>query len=126
MTRVLRPAAERAQRPLQLLDLGAGNGWLSYRIALEGHRSFALDIRNDSVDGLGAAAPFLRKAPDRLQCMVASFEEIPLPSATVDIALFNAALHYATDLRAVLREAMRVTRSGGQIAILDSSMEPMA
>ena len=38
-----------------------------------------------------------------------------LPSASVDIALFNASLHYATDLSAVLGEAERVTRPGGVV-----------
>ena len=119
MSKVLRPAAARMHRPLEVLDLGAGNGWLSYRVALEGHRAFALDIRNDSVDGLGASAPFRRLAP-AMECLVAPFDATPLSSGSVDIALFNASLHYATDLRAVVREASRVTRPGGQIAILDT------
>ena len=120
MRRVLRPMAVRAGRTLTLLDLGAGNGWLSYRVAAEGHRAYALDIRNDEVDGLGAATPFVRRYPDRIECLVAPFDEVPLPPASVDIALFNAAIHYATDLGTVLREAQRVVRPGGAIAILDS------
>ena len=119
MAKVLRPAAARSRRPLTVLDLGAGNGWLSYRVALEGQRAIALDVRDDAIDGLGAAKPFLRRAPD-MQCIVAPFDDLPLADESVDIALFNASLHYATDLRAVLREAKRVTRPRGQIAILDS------
>jgi SAM-dependent methyltransferase len=119
MAHVLRPVAIEMQRPLSVLDLGAGNGWLSYRVALEGHHALALDIRGDSIDGLGAAAPLLRRTPG-MQAVVAPFDAVPLPNASVDIALFNASLHYATDLATVLREAARVTRPGGQIAILDS------
>lgn len=119
MARVLYPLAAQSRCPLTVLDLGAGNGWLSYRLALEGHRAIALDIRDDDVDGLGAAAPFLGRAPS-MRCIVAPFDAVPLPDASADIALFNASLHYATDLRVVLREAERVTRPGGQIAILDS------
>lgn len=116
---VLRPAAAKSCRPLSVLDLGAGNGWLSYRVALEGHQAFALDIRVDGIDGLGAAGPFLSRTRN-LECITASFDAVPLPTASIDIALFNASLHYATDLRSVLREAARVTRPGGLIAILDS------
>jgi SAM-dependent methyltransferase len=119
MERILRPAAARLNRPLEVLDLGAGNGWLSYRVSVEGHHAFALDIRNDSVDGLGASVPFLRLAPT-MECLAAPFDAIPLSSGSVDVALFNASLHYATDLRTVLSEAMRVTRPGGQIAIMDT------
>ena len=119
MARVLLPAALQSVEPLTVLDLGAGNGWLSYRVALQGHRAIALDIRDDEVDGLGAADPFLSRAPS-MTCLVAPFDAVPLASESVDIAVFNASLHYATDLRSVLGEAERVTKPGGRIAILDS------
>jgi SAM-dependent methyltransferase len=120
MSHVLRPAAARLSRPLSVLDLGAGNGWMSYRIAAEGHDAHALDIRDDRIDGLGAATAFTARFPDRIRCLVAPFDAIPLDRGSVDIALFNASIHYAIDLSAVLAEAQRVVRRGGAIAILDS------
>ena len=120
MRRVLRPLAARHGRALSLLDLGAGNGWLSYRAACEGHLAIALDIRADKVDGLGAADCLVAHAPGRIERVVASFDAIPLADHTADVTVFNASLHYATDLRAVLAEARRVTAPGGIIAILDS------
>jgi SAM-dependent methyltransferase len=120
LARLLRPMARRGARPLRVLDLGAGNGWLSYRVALEGHLATALDIRDDRVDGLGASGPFLARAHGRMRIAVAGFDEIPAPDASFDLAVFNAALHYATDLAVVLAEAARVVRPGGRLAILDS------
>ena len=120
VSRLIRPMALAARRPLDVLDLGAGNGWLSYRIALEGHRATALDIRDDDVDGLGASHAFLARADGRMRTVVAGFEDIPTPDASFDIAAFNASLHYAIDLAAVLAEAARVVRPGGRLAILDS------
>ena len=120
MARLLRPAARTLRRPLRLLDLGAGNGWLSHRVALEGHSALALDIRDDQVDGLGAAGPFLSLAGGRMRTAVAPFDAIPEPDSGFDIAVFNASLHYATDLAAVLTEAARVVQPGGRLAILDS------
>jgi len=119
MARVLRPTAKRLGRSLDILDLGAGNGWLSYRVALEGHRAIAVDLRSDAVDGLGAAEAFLRRAPS-MECIVGPFDAVPFPAASVDIALFNASIHYATDPSRVVSEARRLIRIGGQIAILDS------
>lgn len=118
--KVVRPMARAAGTPLELLDLGAGNGWLSYRMALEGHDAVALDIRDDRVDGLGAGLPFLDRAGGRMRTIVAAFDAIPAADASFDIAVFNASLHYATDLAAVLKEAARVVRPGGRLAILDS------
>ena len=36
---------ERAPTPITVLDVGAGNGWLSYRVTLKGQRATALDMR---------------------------------------------------------------------------------
>lgn len=119
MARVVRPlSVTRGQ--LTMLDLGAGNCWLSYRVALEGHHAIALDIRDDAVDGLGAGSPFVVRASGGIDRVTASFDAIPLDAASADLTVFNAALHYATDLSATLAEAMRVTRPGGRIVILDS------
>ena len=113
---VLRPAG----RPLDLLDLGAGNGWLCHRAARMGHRATALDVREDIIDGLGAARQFLNDAPDLFECVTASFDHIPLTERHFDVTLFNASLHYAQDLKHTLTEASRVTRQGGVLVILDS------
>lgn len=120
MRRVLRPERRRLRRPLTLMDLGAGNGWLSYRAALEGNTCIALDIRTDTVDGLGAAAALARRADGRIRSVPASFQSIPLGDQVADVAVFNASLHYATDLVAALAEASRVVRKSGCVAILDS------
>jgi SAM-dependent methyltransferase len=120
MARLVRPTAKALGRPLRLLDLGAGNGWLSHRVVLEGHLAVALDIRDDQVDGLGAALPLQLHAGRRMSTAVAPFDAVPEPDCSFDIAVFNASLHYATDLAAVLTEAARVVRPGGRLAILDS------
>jgi SAM-dependent methyltransferase len=106
--------------PLDIIDLGAGNGWLCHRLAQMGHHAVALDMREDSVDGLGAAAEFLRETPGLFECVAASFDELPFPTGCFEIAIFNASLHYATDLSRVLAEAARVTRRGGTLVIMDS------
>lgn len=118
--RLLAPACRAAARPVDLLDLGAGNGWLCYRAALAGCRAVAVDLRDDGVDGLGASACYRDTAHGRFECVAGSFDALPLADATFDIVVFNASLHYATDLGAVLREARRMLRCGGRIAVLDS------
>ncbi len=105
LAHVVQPMARRRRRPLRILDLGAGNGWLCHRLALEGHRCAALDIRADDVDGLGAAAELSRIAP--FERVVAPFERLPVPDRSADLAVFNASLHYATELAPVLRRARR-------------------
>lgn len=116
----LEPMRRTAPRPLRLLDLGAGNGWLSWRVSSLGVQATALDIRDDTIDGLGAASAYLEGDAHRFARVVASFHAMPLCSGSFDVTVFNASLHYATDLTGVLAEALRVTRAGGKIAVLDS------
>lgn len=120
MRRVLLPEAARLTRPLRMLDIGAGNGWLCHRAARAGCEATALDFRDDDVDGLGAARTFLDTNAARFDRVAASFESLPVASASVDVAVFNASLHYATDLSRVLCEAHRAVRPGGRLVILDS------
>lgn len=103
-------------RPARVLDLGAGNGWLSYRLALSGISAVAIDVRDDTVDGLGAAACY----DGRFDRVSASFDALPVRDRSCDMVIFNAALHYALDLGAVLAEARRTVRPRGRIVVLDS------
>lgn len=118
---VLAPRArEVPTRPLRVLDAGAGNGWLCHRLARDGHRPLALDLRTDDADGLGAARDYAAHLTRMFPRAAASFEHLPFAGRTFDLTVFNAAIHYALDLRRVLAEAVRVTAPGGRIAILDS------
>lgn len=116
-TRIVAPMA--AGRRLDILDIGAGNGWLCHRLAQLGHACTALDMRDDEIDGLGAAR-MLARIPATFACVTASFDDMPLKDASFDLAIFNAALHYSRDLARTLQEARRVLRPGGMLAVLDS------
>lgn len=120
VARVLTPASLQRRGALRVLDLGAGNGWLSWRTALAGHAAVALDIRDDDIDGLRAGNSYLADAQGSFERVTASFECLPFDDSSADVVVYNASLHYALDLAATLREAKRVVRAGGHIAILDS------
>jgi len=106
----------RAGAGLRVLDLGAGVGWLSNRMALLGHAPCAVDLTVDACDGLGAAGHYAPGWP-RLQ---AEYDRLPLAGDQADLIVYNASLHYSADYRATLAEALRVLRRGGRIVVMDS------
>jgi SAM-dependent methyltransferase len=103
------------ERPLDLLDLGAGCGWMSYRLALQGHRPVAVDLLADGRDGLGAARHY--PAFPRFE---AEFDRLPFVAGSFDAAIFNASLHYSSDYARTLAEARRCIRPGGRIFVLET------
>jgi SAM-dependent methyltransferase len=117
VTRVLRPLEPDC---LTVLDLGAGNGWLSARLARRGHAAIAVDVLDDPLDGLRAVRHYPANA--RPRPVLAEFDRLPLPAQSVDMVVFNASLHYSTDYVRTLEESLRVLRQGGTLVILDSPM----
>lgn len=121
-TRRVLPRLARRKPGLRVVDLGAGVGWLSNRLALLGHHPLAVDLTVDDRDGLGAARHYdlsNRLAPlwPRAQ---AEFDRLPLADGAADLVIYNASLHYSTDYAVTLGEALRVLRPGGTLAVLES------
>jgi SAM-dependent methyltransferase len=117
---ILVPLASRLGRPLDILDLGAGNGWLSYRLSVMGHRPVAVDLLTNDRDGLGAARHYAAHLPRMFPRVRADLNHLPFDSASFDLAIFNASFHYSEDFTATLGEALRCVRPGAPVVIADT------
>ena len=112
---VLQPL-EKKLTPLRVIDLGAGNGWLSYRLAQRGHSVAAVDLLTNPIDGLGASIHY----DATFTPIQAEFDRLPFIEEQADLIIFNASLHYSTRYETTLAEALRVLRPNGRVIILDS------
>lgn len=118
--RILAPLAELKKRPLRILDLGAGNGWMSYRFALQGHLPIAVDLLTNDRDGLGAAIHYITAVDPLFPRVQAELDRLPFPPSVFDLVIFNASFHYSENYERTFAEALRCTRPGGSIVIADT------
>lgn len=103
--------------PLEVADLGAGEGLLSELLALRCRRVIAVD-NSEKIIAFGAANA--RKAGlDNLEFRLGDLQAPPIPEAAVDVVILSQALHHAEDPQQALRSARRILRPGGQAFILD-------
>lgn len=104
----------------RILDIGAGNCWMSYRLALARYRPVAVDLLINDHDGLGAAERFRSHLPAMFPRFQAELARLPFQDEQFDAVVFNASFHYAEDYVATLREALRCVKSGGMVIISDT------
>jgi SAM-dependent methyltransferase len=110
----------RHHRSLRILDLGAGNGWLSYRLALRGHTLTAVDLQTNDRDGLGAAIHYRERLPILFPRFQAELNNLPFGDGQFDLVIFNASFHYAENYEDTLAEAVRCACAGGTVLIADT------
>jgi SAM-dependent methyltransferase len=106
-----------AQGPVA--DLGAGTGWLSYRLAQIGYQVLAVDASRDADWGLGVGERYYLSQAN-FQPILGDLEYPPLQAGKLGLIVFNASLHYASDLECALVRATRALQPGGRIVILDT------
>jgi ubiquinone/menaquinone biosynthesis C-methylase UbiE len=103
--------------PLEVADLGAGEGLLSELLALRAKRVIAVD-NSEKMVAFGANKAKKNKLKN-LEFRLGDLEAPPIEPASVDLVILSQALHHARTPSVAIQSAHKILRPGGQIMILD-------
>ncbi len=103
--------------PWRVADLGCGDGYLTIECCRWASSVVAID-RSDAVleraRALGA-----RRGATNVVWKRGDLEQLPIKSASVDLALLSQTLHHVADPARALAEAARIVLPGGQVLVLE-------
>ena len=103
--------------PLDVADIGCGDGHLTLEAARWARIVFGIDRSSRVLDRARALA--VRRRVTNVRWKKGDLMRVPLRDGSVDVVLLSQALHHASRPEAALEEAVRVLRLGGRVLILD-------
>lgn len=102
------------------LDIGAGEGILSYLVARRGYHSIAVELCATILHGARLFQSAINDEGSRHASMnlwVSDIYELPLRTASVDFVTIKEVLHHLDDLDGLMQELSRVLKPGGRVYI---------
>ncbi len=103
--------------PLEVADLGCGEGYLTVETARWAKHVTAVDRSTGVLARAKALAA--RKRLANITWKKGELEALPIETGSIDVALLSQALHHAAEPAGALAEAARILKPGGRLLILD-------
>jgi ArsR family transcriptional regulator len=103
--------------PLDVADLGCGEGYLTIEAARWARRVVAIDRSPDVLKRGKELAR--RRGVKNITWKRGELQKAPIDDESMDLVLLSQALHHADEPGDALKEARRILRPGGRVLLLD-------
>lgn len=107
---------KKKNKPLEILEIGCGNGWLCNQLS---------QIANTEVTGLDINSAELQQAKrvfknPRLKFIIGEMNSAEIADKKFDIIVFAASIQYFPSLKQILNNALQHLNNTGEIHIIDT------
>jgi SAM-dependent methyltransferase len=103
---------------VRVLDLGCGGGHVTFNVAPLVRGIVAYDLAPEMLALVARAAK--ERGLDNVTTQQGAVESLPFEDGSFDVVLSRFSAHHWRDLDAGLREAARVVKAGGMVAMVDT------
>lgn len=113
---LVKPYVAGGERAPRALELGCGSGWVSWLLAESGFETWMCDFESNSlVTGLNLEHPNIGEG----RRFVTDARYAPFATGSMDLVVFKEFVHHVGEYRSLFREANRVLRDGGIMALME-------
>lgn len=103
----------------RILDLGCGDGLLTWTLAERGARAVGIDADRAMLDAASARSTRGQRQPPRF--IEGRIEQLPFADGSFDVVVIVTVLCLVADRAGAVREAARVLRPAGRLVVRPSS-----
>jgi ubiquinone/menaquinone biosynthesis C-methylase UbiE len=108
---------QKKQRPFKILEVGCGNGWLSYQLSkIPGAEVTGADVNFTELQQAGRVF----NAEPNLQFIYGDIQSEVFEDFKFNVIVFAASIQYFSSLSEIISSAFKLLKPHGEIHILDS------